>query len=196
MRVYQRICLCTEGGVLTDDSIARLTTSFNVANGKGLLSPLLGVAGNTVTTLLNGLLGRAQTDVNNSGGQCTTTIPPNGFPVCPAANAAAGSCAFGCDTGFKICGTGCIPTAQVCPSAARRRSLNNRNICAIGWSACPVQTAKGETVYECVNTSSDLESCGGCPGLANAGVDCSTLPGVGTVTVSFPSSSPLHANSP
>lgn len=39
--------------------------------------------------------------------------------------------------------------------------------------------------YECIATETDLWSCGGCPEYDDAGVDCSTLPGVNDVSVSF-----------
>lgn len=176
--------MCTQAGVLTPQSVADLNTQFNVARQGGILDPVLNLVGNTVTSLLNLLLGQATNQVNNSGGQCRTAIPANGFPTCPSSGSTAGTCSFGCNTGFKICGATCIPTAQVCPTGVRRRSQLAPQICPAGWEACPVQTAK-LLVYECVNTSSDLESCGGCPGLANEGVDCSTLPGVADVAVSL-----------
>ena len=169
--------------MLTPQSVADLNTQFELSRQGGILDPLLRIVGNTVAGLLNLVLGSATSQVNNSGGRCTTAIPANGFPTCPSSGSPTGTCSFGCATNFKICGSTCIASTQVCPTGVRRRNALTPQICPIGWEACPVKTGK-TFVYECVNTSSDLESCGGCPGLANEGVDCSTLPGVSDVAVS------------
>merc|ERR1712110_339819 len=95
---------------------------------------------------------------------------------------APGDCTFACNDGFKVCGAGCITVSTICPSTAAFAARRSVNVCPSGWTSCPV--AAGNTVvYECVATDKDLESCGGCSGLRNDGVDCSSLPGVNDVAV-------------
>lgn len=76
---------------------------------------------------------------------------------------------------------------------ARRRDLEGRDqaplgLCPTGHQACLVDADAeftGADAFECIDTRSELESCGGCLygaadsfGAAAAGVDCSSLPGV------------------
>ncbi len=88
-------------------------------------------------------------------------------------------CSFKCLEGFTKCGTSsCIDDTQSCVSGmpvsnARRR----RNICPPGKESCPLIGRRGS---ECIDTSSHLEACGGCPGAG--GVDCSALTGVADVS--------------
>ena len=149
----------------------------------GLLTQVLQLLSVTVDGLLQLLLPDILGPVNESG-QCDVGIPANGYPVCASANAPAGQCAFACDDGYKVCGTGCILNSVPCPSTVQRRSTQAVNVCPTGWTSCPVASGNG-VVYECIATDKDLESCGGCSGLRNDGVDCSSLPGVNDVAVSF-----------
>ncbi|GAA5872814.1 hypothetical protein JCM8547_005711 [Rhodosporidiobolus lusitaniae] len=53
--------------------------------------------------------------------------------------------------------------------------------CPVGERACPVPGGNGgEDEWECLDVSSELSSCGGCPG-ERASVDCLALPGVANV---------------
>jgi hypothetical protein len=89
------------------------------------------------------------------------------------------SCSWACDTGFTQCGDrSCIdPTLQTCssgiPISNSKRALLPQ--CGANQIVCPV--GKG---WECLDTTSNLEACGGCPGQKSS-VDCSTLPGVSDV---------------
>lgn len=61
------------------------------------------------------------------------------------------------------------------------RQLVARRECPWGQSLCPIPIRNGGARgFECIDTSSDLEACGGCPGDGGA-VDCSALPHVGVV---------------
>ena len=46
-------------------------------------------------------------------------------------------------------------------------------MCPTGLAACPITGASG---YECLDSSSDIQSCGGCASL-DQGADCTTIPG-------------------
>jgi len=48
--------------------------------------------------------------------------------------------------------------------------------CKRGFTACLVASSEHSENYECVNTDSNLEQCGGCAN--DGGVDCTDLPGV------------------
>lgn len=108
---------------------------------------------------------------------------------------------LGCDAGFTLCGTSfCISATQQCVSgipAARRRSLAGQAalgeaLCPAGLQACyttdMASLAMGKSVgWECVDTSKDMESCGGCqyPIMGEAkGEDCTAKAGVDNVSVS------------
>ncbi|KAF9015172.1 hypothetical protein BDQ17DRAFT_1294748 [Cyathus striatus] len=63
----------------------------------------------------------------------------------------------------------------------RKREFKSRavSLCPTGLDACPI---KGLTTgdYECLDTDSELESCGGCTSLGK-GQDCTTIPGAWNV---------------
>lgn len=178
------MCLCSVAGILTADSLARVIDQLILGQQNGLLSRVLQLLGTTVDGLLRLILPSITGPLDK--GACTTTIPDNGYPKCPAASAPAGACTFGCNDGYKVCGTGCILQAVTCPSSVQRRSDRRLNICPQGWTSCPVAHGK-KIAYECVATQSDLESCGGCAGIEGQGVDCSALVGVNDVSVSLES---------
>jgi len=61
-----------------------------------------------------------------------------------------------------------------------------KKTCQNGFTACPVvsKARLGNRVgFECVDTDSAIESCGGCAG-SGGGVDCTSLPGVDGVSCS------------
>ncbi|KAF9445196.1 hypothetical protein P691DRAFT_735384 [Macrolepiota fuliginosa MF-IS2] len=76
-----------------------------------------------------------------------------------------------------------------CPSGKpyyRRDSLSRELICPTGMEACGIWGRNART-WECVDTMSDLESCGGCVihlpnGYGREGQDCTALPGVSDVS--------------
>jgi hypothetical protein len=52
-------------------------------------------------------------------------------------------------------------------------------LCPTGLDACPISGAKGGD-YECLDTATELESCGGCASLGG-GQDCTAIPGAWNV---------------
>ncbi|KAF5313113.1 hypothetical protein D9619_003184 [Psilocybe cf. subviscida] len=61
-----------------------------------------------------------------------------------------------------------------------RRAVKSRtSLCPTGLDACPVSGGSGGD-YECVDTATELESCGGCPSLGN-GQDCTAIKGAWNV---------------
>ncbi|RSH85030.1 uncharacterized protein EHS24_006617 [Apiotrichum porosum] len=89
-------------------------------------------------------------------------------------------CGWECDSGYTKCGNQCIDlTTTVCASGtAQARNLRSVvPVCAIGESTCQVPNYG----YACVDTASNLESCGACP-FSPASVDCTTIHGVDAVS--------------
>lgn len=89
------------------------------------------------------------------------------------------SCGWSCVTGYTKCGNNCIKDGvQTCVSGVPVNVVKRSGspLCPTSFSLCPV----GKTGWECLDTATDLEACGGCPGTSDA-VDCSTLPGVSSV---------------
>lgn len=75
----------------------------------------------------------------------------------------------------------CAEQTFLTPSARARTkrerlTLVPRNVCG-GMSACPLPGGG----FECIDTSSSLENCGGCLGIDKDAVDCSTLEAVVSV---------------
>lgn len=94
-------------------------------------------------------------------------------------------CSFSCSTTTtKRCGTGCIANTATCASGLpQKRDLEKKN-CPLGWEVCETGTVGfgGKSAgWECVNTKSDLESCGGCQQPLqgrSAGMDCTAIVGI------------------
>lgn len=87
------------------------------------------------------------------------------------------ACASGsCDASTFMCvaAAAAAPGASQAARRERRHQLLARKgqVCAIGHSACQIDGLG----YECVDTTSSLERCGGC-GAQDGGVDCSTITG-------------------
>ncbi|KAG8987637.1 Dihydroxyacetone synthase [Tulasnella sp. JGI-2019a] len=145
-----------------------------------------------------------------AGKMCTYPSTPGCSQSCSASNV----CGFTCPVGYKpstdqynnptcvcsssdywSCNGQCIPNGQLCPSQAptspkaranekRRQAHPTRPWCPRGKSACGIYENGGDA-WECVDTTSDLESCGGCtiPLRASSipGVDCSQIPHISDV---------------
>ncbi|EPQ53283.1 hypothetical protein GLOTRDRAFT_46015, partial [Gloeophyllum trabeum ATCC 11539] len=111
---------------------------------------------------------------------------------------ASSVCAFTCINGFSqnnagntcICPPGNVvcngvcQASSLCPSSQpTKRSRSPK--CKFGWTACGVPSG-APWAYECIDTRSDLESCGGCvtplTKYSPRGEDCSSLPGVQDVS--------------
>ncbi|KAI0785313.1 hypothetical protein BC629DRAFT_1288808 [Irpex lacteus] len=124
--------------------------------------------------------------------------PENAQASCSSDNL----CGFGCKNGFvpfpplipiecicpfpfKVC-NGVCGSFKLCPSGKpKKRELDaeeQRSLCPAGHTACGVFGFNSQDAWECIDTKSDLESCGGCtvefgrtPAL---GVDCTAIPAV------------------
>lgn len=86
------------------------------------------------------------------------------------------SCTYNCIAPFVRCGDRCVdPSKQTCTSAvpgpSRKREFKD---CEAGKATCPVATG-----WKCVETMTDIDSCGGCPG---SGTRCRSLPGAKEVS--------------
>jgi len=82
------------------------------------------------------------------------------------------NCGFNCTSGYSKCGTSsCInPATQNCVSGAPVNKLRKRAVvCPTGLTPCPAYRG-----FECLDTTADLEACGGCP--FEGGDDCSAIP--------------------
>ncbi|GAA5915805.1 uncharacterized protein JCM6883_006292, partial [Sporobolomyces salmoneus] len=111
--------------------------------------------------------GTAQCDVRGGeGADCSTD--PEFF----CGENAAGQDLY-CDASTSTCQVLAAPSGR----ARARRNLLKINSCASGHEACPVEGTSG---FECIETLSNLEQCGGCAS-SGKGVDCTTLPGVQAV---------------
>lgn len=88
-----------------------------------------------------------------------------------------------CPPSHFVCNGQCV--SSPCPSASARSSrfIKRKFLCPGGQTACTVP-GRGATSWECIDTKSDLESCGGCvlsafnPPGQQQGRDCTDIPGV------------------
>ncbi|KAJ9113058.1 hypothetical protein QFC22_006154 [Naganishia vaughanmartiniae] len=200
------ICLCTEAGVLTPDSVATLDTQIVAGDS------VVGGTIDTVATLVGGLanlLGLARTSGQNGVNDtpATCAYPANSSPVCPGT---AGSstlpgttCAFTCDATYQQCGSSfCIASTQTCVSGIpARRALTPATLagalvsgdalCPSGLTACYLadyaSLSKGRPVsWDCIDPATNIESCGGClwpvAGQGARGEDCTAAEGVDHVS--------------
>ncbi|KZT62223.1 hypothetical protein CALCODRAFT_505778 [Calocera cornea HHB12733] len=109
--------------------------------------------------------------INANGQQCS--YPTGASPVCSASN----PCDFTCPAGYHKQAGNCVLASS---KRAARRDIGR---CSAGFTKCGAPS--GVNAYECVDTRSSLESCGGCvipfPGMRPTGQDCTALPGVSDV---------------
>ncbi|GJE89458.1 hypothetical protein PsYK624_055590 [Phanerochaete sordida] len=135
--------------------------------------------------------------VNNAPDHQSCIYPDNCDPICSHGS----PCGFQCKNGFvlspdhkdcicpapnKVCNGICGPFKS-CPSSGpkKREDLERRVSCGAGQTACGVYGWQGFNsvdAWECIDTKTDLESCGGCMvpfGRTPAhGIDCTAIPGV------------------
>ncbi|GAA5905424.1 hypothetical protein JCM5296_003713 [Sporobolomyces johnsonii] len=94
-----------------------------------------------------------------------------------------------CDGSDECCGTGltctkngnskkCVRPPTPGPSQKAVAPKKRNVVCPASKTACPL--SNGRLGYECVDTESNLEQCGGC--VSEGGIDCSALPGVDSVS--------------
>lgn len=150
-------CACTQNGQLTQGSKDLVTTRI------GILGSLLGtVSAGTVNNLLLSAV---------SGGSRLRSLVAQ-F-VCLITTLSLQILGSGSQT--SSCGSGA--------AVNQRRSLPKR--CPTGQRACAISTAPSlANVFDCIDTTSDIESCGGCAYPARgevAGQDCTSLPFVDVV---------------
>ncbi|KAI0756550.1 hypothetical protein C8Q80DRAFT_1264595 [Daedaleopsis nitida] len=133
--------------------------------------------------------------LNKSKDHKKCVYPDEAEPICVKGD----PCSFKCKNGFtafpdkhpvdcvckpphKVCNGVCGPF-KVCPSHKpyRRDALRKRALCGQGQMACGIFGRFGDA-WECINTDTDLESCGGCAipldEFSPSGVDCTAIPGV------------------
>ncbi|KDQ57894.1 hypothetical protein JAAARDRAFT_206682 [Jaapia argillacea MUCL 33604] len=166
-----------------------------------VLSAAVTLAGTGVTTAQLTSLIRILA-IRSAPGNLEFSFPEHSIKQCTADN----PCGHVCASGYTACKGGCIfggcptdvrvkrnvpsggPTKRTPPSGAppkRDVRKSAKLLCQPGWSAC--KPPGGSThVWECIDTQTDLESCGGCPESLDLsgtpGVDCSALRGVHDVS--------------
>ncbi|KAF8197065.1 hypothetical protein BJ912DRAFT_954681 [Pholiota molesta] len=147
----------------------------------------------------------AITEMVNSCKKQTCHYPPHSTPICQRGN----PCGFTCTDGYTPFPNGNRPTSCVCnkpymlcngkcglfkacPSGRpvyKRGLAGGLDKCPNGMTSCPVP-GRGAHSMECVNTQTDLESCGGCilasyPRHIPEGVDCTAIQGVSDVSCMY-----------
>jgi len=78
---------------------------------------------------------------------------------------------------------GSSPVCNSSPSLRKRDTyVFNDRMCPKGLSLCGIQSSWSNTNWECIDTKTDLESCGGCVmgvmGTSGTGTDCTAIEGV------------------
>jgi len=143
--------------------------------------------------------------INSAIGHQSCTYPDHFEAVCTAGN----PCGFQCKDGFtpspvsepvdcvcvppNIVCNGICSNVKACPSslsAKRELEAEKRNaVCDRGFTPCGVfgwSGLRASQAWECVDTQSDLESCGGCavPLMHGSprGIDCTAIPGIADVS--------------
>ncbi|EDR03516.1 uncharacterized protein LACBIDRAFT_307294 [Laccaria bicolor S238N-H82] len=132
--------------------------------------------------------------------QCT--YPPRSVPQCQSKNPCGFTCKDGytpspsnyptqcvCKSPHKVC-NGICGNYSACPTGSySKRNVPNakRRSCPTGLKACGILGRSAKS-WECIDTQSDLESCGGCAvpllhGLSTPdGEDCAAIAGVSDVS--------------
>ncbi|GAA6063426.1 hypothetical protein JCM10212_002612 [Sporobolomyces blumeae] len=105
--------------------------------------------------------GNCDVHVTTVGGDCSSD------PDFGCSQTSTGQ-ALTCDETTFTCQLAAVPSGR----ARTRRNLSRRNLCPASHEACSIEGTSG---FECIDTSSSLEACGGCPGI---GQDCTAITGV------------------
>jgi len=126
-------------------------------------------------------------DLNNCGfvgNRCFA--PTNGLAQCQNS-----LCKFTCNTGYVASGASCVLSGSA-KARTKKRSKPVVGLCPAGETACPIagsnsfrafNTSSNKRLdfagaaggFECLDTRSSLESCGGCASTGE-GKDCTTIP--------------------
>lgn len=174
-------CYCVVGGSLTTASSADYDRAFatgSTAINQTALSEYASSNGLTRAQAVSGIKSGVVSAMNGKTSTCT--YPANSEPAC------GDTCPFTCASGYKACGTTtCIASTATCASGVKKR--DSSKLCPAGWEACGTGLTSFGSIsdgWECVNTSKDIESCGGCqqpmPG-NKVGVDCTAIAGANGV---------------
>jgi hypothetical protein len=92
------------------------------------------------------------TSVNSCGTSCTPCpVPANAT----AATCNGGTCGFTCNSGYKQCGTTCIPSTACCTSADCTQPMNGVATCDTSTNVCVIACNGGYTKCgtQCISTS-------------------------------------------
>jgi len=104
------------------------------------------------------------------------TYPDHAVPTC------SDNCGYTCPPPYIKSGNACV-----LPPSSRKRALPAEEaVCPFGLKKCGVVSSSTSHVgFECLDTVSNLESCGGClysyTGKRDIGVDCTAIEGVSDV---------------
>ncbi len=211
------ICLCSNAGVLTPQSIADVNAALTASSNSAILSAILTATGDSLATVEGLLQAVGLSELQSKPATCNYPNTQPGFdnPTCPATGCTFSESGivvlfgtFGltstfsliaCKSGYKVCGNNCIVNSEPCISGvpSRKRDAFPRK-CPSGFSACAIgvlNRRRSNNAWECLNTDSDLESCGGCifpfPG-SDVGEDCTAIVGALDVSVSVKSLAKLY----
>ncbi|THH30635.1 hypothetical protein EUX98_g3549 [Antrodiella citrinella] len=165
------ICLCIDAIVDILDVNVVVQAAVALAGEAAVVAEL--------TALINAAPGH---ETNPCGFQCT-----DGFTLSPISKPVDCIC-----VPPKIVCNGVCTDAKACPSSVAKRELEvekRHAVCDRGFTPCGVFEWSGmraSQAWECVDTQSDLESCGGCavPLMRGTprGIDCTAIPGVADVS--------------
>jgi len=124
--------------------------------------------------------------IDSASGQQTCTYPNHSQATCMQGEI----CGFTCDSGYIRSGNDCV-CSSACPSAVMRKRSHGEDLqMVIGTRLCPSGQEvcggfSGPKSYECIDTKTTLDSCGGCvfplSGRNATGTDCSAILGAANV---------------
>lgn len=101
---------------------------------------------------------------SESGAEQCTTCPDGSIAPHPGTAHTCTPCEHGLTNNNAH--TSCIPESS--KGYSRKRSMS----CGVGLTTCPIKTPRGKVGWECLDTQSNIQSCGGCWSTGE-GVDCS-----------------------
>ena len=113
-------------------------------------------------------LGTASCDVHGTAVDADCSTDPDFYCTTTSTGQA-----LTCDATTLTCQLAAVPSGR----ARARRNLVKINSCPQGHESCSIEGSSG---FECIDTLSSLEQCGGCAS-SGKGVDCTSLPGVAAV---------------
>jgi len=143
----------------------------------------------------------ALTDLVHKGPGQTCHYPPHSIQLCQSGNPCGFTCTDGytpypyiypsqcvCESPYSECNGKC-GLFYGCPSPGgwyKRDNYGANKLCPQGHTACGIP-ARSAKAWECLNTQTELESCGGCVLPFNGqdgpkGVDCTAIAGISDVS--------------